>query len=223
MSMVKSKISASQRNSIRCKRLLLSIALPFVMVPAAIAASVPGSSPAARPAQSVRPTNPAPTPSAPNLSVEQLAIITTPDLPSLGTPDRFLPKPQPQMRLVIRLGARRVYVYENDRVKTSFPVAVGRRGWETPTGNYRVLQMIQNPAWQNPFTGEVIPPGQENPLGTRWIGFWTDGNNYIGFHGTPNEESVGTPASHGCIRMFDRDVQRLFEMVALGTPVSVVP
>ncbi|MBD1848568.1 L,D-transpeptidase [Leptolyngbya sp. FACHB-711] len=193
------------------------------MVPAAIAASVPGSSPAARPAQSVRPTNPTPTPSAPNLSVEQLAIITTPDLPSLGTPDRFLPKPQPQMRLVIRLGARRVYVYENDRVKTSFPVAVGRPGWETPTGNYHVLQMIQNPAWQNPFTGEVIPSGRENPLGTRWIGFWTDGNNYIGFHGTPNEESVGTPASHGCIRMFDRDVQRLFEMVALGTPVSVVP
>jgi lipoprotein-anchoring transpeptidase ErfK/SrfK len=223
MSMVKN--SARQGNLIRFKGLLLSIAVPFVVISDAFAASVPavpGTSVPARPAQSNRPARSTPNSSS-NLLVERLAIVTTPELPSLGTPDRFLPKPQPQTRLVIRLGARRVYVYEDDRVKTSFPVAVGRRGWETPTGNYRVLQMIQNPAWQNPFTGEVIPPGRENPLGTRWIGFWTDGNNYIGFHGTPNEETIGTSASHGCVRMFDRDVQKLFEMVAIGTPVSVVP
>jgi len=223
MSMVKN--SARQGNLIRFKGLLLSIAVPFVVISDAFAASVPavpGTSVPARPAQSNRPARSTPNSSS-NLLVERLAIVTTPELPSLGTPDRFLPKPQPQTRLVIRLGARRVYVYEDDRVKTSFPVAVGRRGWETPTGNYRVLQMIQNPAWQNPFTGEVIAPGRENPLGTRWIGFWTDGNNYIGFHGTPNEETIGTSASHGCVRMFDRDVQKLFEMVAIGTPVSVVP
>ena len=156
-------------------------------------------------------------------SLEQLAVRTIPDLPNLGTPDRFLPNLKPIIRLEIKLSDRRVYVYQNDKVKTSFPIAVGRAGWETPTGSYEVMQMIRNPSWQNPFTGEVIPPGSDNPLGTRWIAFWTDGSNFIGFHGTPNEESVGTPASHGCIRMYDRDVQKLFEMVGVGTKVSVVP
>ena len=83
--------------------------------------------------------------------------------------------------------------------------------------------MLRNPAWQHPFTGEVMPPGADNPLGSRWIGFWTDGTNFIGFHGTPNVESVGTPASHGCIRMYDQDVVKLFERVKIGTPVQVVP
>ncbi|MBD3880306.1 L,D-transpeptidase [Phormidium tenue FACHB-886] len=157
----------------------------------------------------------------PNAQLEQ---TPTPPLPPLGNADVYLPKPDPLAftRLQIRLSERRVYVYHRDQVQTSFPVAIGRAGWETPTGSYHVLQKIKNPAWEHPFTGEVVPPGADNPLGTRWIGFWTDGRNFIGFHGTPNEESVGTPASHGCIRMYDRDVTKLFEMVRLGTPVEVV-
>lgn len=157
----------------------------------------------------------------PNAQLEQ---IPTPPLPPLGNADAYLPKPDPLAftRLQIRLSERRVYVYQRDQVQTSFPVAIGRAGWETPVGSYRVLQKIKDPAWEHPFTGEVVPPGADNPLGTRWIGFWTDGKNFIGFHGTPNEESVGTPASHGCIRMYDRDVTKLFEMVRLGTPVEVV-
>ena len=73
----------------------------------------------------------------------------------------------------------------------------------------------------NPFTDEVMPPGPENPLGDRWIGFWSDGNNVIGFHGTPNRESVGRAASHGCVRMYNEDIRQLFDMVDLGTPVIV--
>ncbi|NJO39498.1 MAG: L,D-transpeptidase [Cyanobacteria bacterium RU_5_0] len=158
--------------------------------------------------------------------LNQLVSWASPDLPPLGNPDLFLPSPeavQPDLHLVIRLSDRRVYVYENDQMKTSFPIAIGRSGWETPTGSFEVLQMQPNPIWQNPFTGELIPPGSDNPLGSRWIGFWTDGNNYIGFHGTPNVDSVGQAASHGCIRMYDQDVIALFEMVEIGTPVEVVP
>jgi lipoprotein-anchoring transpeptidase ErfK/SrfK len=157
--------------------------------------------------------------------VNKISVATAPNLPGLGYPDRFLPAPDrfATIHLVLKLGERRVYVYQKDQVQASFPVAIGRSGWETPTGSYQVIQMQHDPVWQHPFTGEVVPPGAENPLGVRWIGFWTDGTNYIGFHGTPNEESVGRPASHGCVRMYNRDVVKLFEMVRLGTPVSVVP
>ncbi len=138
-------------------------------------------------------------------------------------PDPILPEPVYPLRLVIRLGERRVYVYRGDTVEVSYPVAVGRQGWETPTGEYEVLNMIEHPEWRNPFTGEVIGAGSSNPLGERWIGFWTDGENYIGFHGTPNEASVGTAASHGCVRMYNHHVRELFQIVALGTPVTVEP
>jgi len=158
-------------------------------------------------------------------TLDQLQQSAAPRLPALGGIETFLPQPDPltYVHLVIKLSDRRVYVYERDQVKTSFPVAIGRAGWETPTGNYHVLQMLRNPAWQHPFTGEVMPPGADNPLGSRWIGFWTDGTNFIGFHGTPNAESVGRPASHGCIRMYDQDVVKLFERVKIGTPVQVIP
>ena len=132
-------------------------------------------------------------------------------------------KPNEKIHLVIKLSDRRVYVYQNDQLKTSYPIAIGREGWETPTGTHKVIQKISNPSWKHPFTGEIIPPGPENPLGERWIGFWTDGTNYIGFHGTPNEETVGQAASHGCVRMLNQDVLALFEKVGIGTTVLVEP
>ncbi|MGD1701531.1 L,D-transpeptidase [Dapis sp. BLCC M229] len=132
-------------------------------------------------------------------------------------------KPNEKIHLVIKLSDRRVYVYQNDKLKTSYPIAIGREGWETPTGTHKVIQKIPNPSWKHPFTGEIIPPGPENPLGERWIGFWTDGTNYIGFHGTPNEETIGQAASHGCVRMLNQDVLALFEKVGIGTTVVVEP
>src|SRR5689334_22403713 len=87
--------------------------------------------------------------------------------------------------LVIKLSQRRVFVYQNNQLKASYPIAVGKAGWETPTGHYQVIDMQRNPAWQHPLNGKVIPPGPDNPLGERWIAFWTDGRDFIGFHGTP--------------------------------------
>lgn len=158
----------------------------------------------------------------------KLPDLAAPELPPLGEAFRYLPQepkaaenPLEEVRLVLRLRERRVYVYRKNKVQASFPVAVGKDGWETPTGSFKVMQMIKDPVWEHPWTGELVPAGPDNPLGTRWIGFWTDGKNVIGFHGTPTPESIGRAASHGCVRMFDKDAQALFEKVAVGTPVIV--
>ncbi|MDY7005702.1 MAG: L,D-transpeptidase [Cyanobacteriota bacterium] len=126
-------------------------------------------------------------------------------------------------QVVLRLGERRVYVYEGEQEIASYPVAVGKPGWETPTGEFEVIQLVENPQWQNPWTGEVMPAGPNTALGLRWIGFWTDGKDTIGFHGTPTVESIGYAASHGCVRMRNEDVIALFEKVQVGTTVVVEP
>ena len=127
------------------------------------------------------------------------------------------------VRVILRLGERRVYVYEGEEEIASYPVAVGKPGWETPTGNFKVIQLVENPQWQNPWTGEIMPAGVNTALGLRWIGFWTDGKDTIGFHGTPTIESIGYAASHGCVRMYNEDVVKLFKKVQVGTQVVVEP
>lgn len=129
------------------------------------------------------------------------------------------------LRLEIRLSKREVALYQGDQVVKKYPIAVGRPGWETPKGTWQVRQMFRDPAWVHPLKqGITIPGGDpENPLGRFWIGFWTDGKNWIGFHGTPNPQSVGTAASHGCIRMYNHHIEELFKLVTVGTEVKVVP
>ena len=129
--------------------------------------------------------------------------------------------PKLATHLVLKLRERRVYVYQNDRVQARYPVAIGKPGWETPVGNFKVLDMQKNPTWVSPFNGKVIGPGASNPLGVRWVGFWTDGNNFIGFHGTTQENLIGQAVSHGCVRMRNKDIAALFEQVAVETPVIV--
>jgi lipoprotein-anchoring transpeptidase ErfK/SrfK len=127
------------------------------------------------------------------------------------------------LKIQISLSRRQLTTYRGNTQIKSYPIAVGRRGWETPTGNFQVLEMLEKPTWINPFTGKAISGGlPENPLGHYWIGFWTDGRNWIGFHGTPNPESVGKAASHGCVRMYDKDIKELFHQVSVGTSVTVV-
>lgn len=151
-------------------------------------------------------------------------IEEPPTLPAIEKKPSANPATQ-EVRLVLRLGKRRVYVYRGDNVETSYPVAVGKRGWETPTGKFKVLQMIRNPSWQHPWKGTIFPPGDNNPLGRRWIAFWYDEKtqNAIGFHGTTNERLIGQAVSHGCVRMRNKDVAALFEKVSIGTPVIVEP
>lgn len=126
------------------------------------------------------------------------------------------------LRLELNVTKRQVTLYRGEQAVKTYPVAVGKPGWETPVGNFKVAQMFEDPVWQNPFSGGQVAGGDpENPLGRRWIGFWTDGKNWIGFHGTPNTASVGNAASHGCVRMYPQDIQELFSQVKVGIPVIV--
>ena len=142
-------------------------------------------------------------------------------------------------QLVLQRGKRRLLLLEDGLLLEQFPVAIGRPGWETPLGSFAVLEKIRNPTWQHPQRSLTIGAGPNNPLGSRWIGFWRDCNlrkpwegvkplalpncATIGFHGTPQRGSVGRAVSHGCVRLYDEDVRRLFEQVEVGTPVTVVP
>ena len=128
-----------------------------------------------------------------------------------------------QTELVVDLSDRQLSLYQDGMLQSRFEIAVGKAGWETPSGNFSVINMRKDPVWQNPITREVVTDPAENPLGSRWIGFWTDGTHQIGFHGTNQTELIGQAVSHGCVRLRDSDVQALFEQVAVGTPVIVQP
>ncbi|MBD2022633.1 L,D-transpeptidase [Leptolyngbya sp. FACHB-36] len=126
-------------------------------------------------------------------------------------------------RLEVHLSRRQAVLYEGNVVVKRYRIGVGRPGWETPIGTFRITQKQRNPTWISPFTQESISPTDpRNPLGGYWIGFWTDGNNWIGFHGTLNAATVGQAASHGCLHMHQQDLQELFTQVNLGTPVEVL-
>lgn len=157
--------------------------------------------------------------------VKEVFELTQPSVPNASSQQNslILLLKQRRLHLILKIKQRRVYVYQGDRLRTSYPVAVGKAGWETPIGNFKVLEMLTNPGWTNFKTGEVVPPGANNPLGERWIAFWTDGKDYVGFHGTPNKASVGKAISHGCVRMYNEHVRQLYSMVTIGTLVIVEP
>ena len=124
-------------------------------------------------------------------------------------------------RVVLRLEERRVYLYNGEMLVSSYPVAVGTDETPTPQGEFSVGQMIVNPVWQSPWTGEVHEPGPDSALGVRWIGFADSDAGSFGFHGTPTLDSIGTAASNGCVRMRNEDVMALYASVDVGTPVII--
>jgi L,D-transpeptidase ErfK/SrfK len=135
-------------------------------------------------------------------------------------------------RLVLRLGERRLYVMDDDpgTPTESFPIAIGKDGWDTPPGRFHVEEMVEHPDFLKIDTTVVpaqvikrIPPGPTNPLGERWIGFAHGDGWTLGIHGTPNPELLGHAVSHGCIRMRNSDVIRVYDRVQLGTTVIVEP
>ena len=147
-------------------------------------------------------------------------------VPNLPPPNQYLPSVPRADRIELSLSQRKVRVFQDNLILKQYPVAVGKPGWETPVGTFEIKTMVVDPAWKHPFDGYVVPSGDpENPLGRRWMGFWTDGENWVGFHGTSDSmrPSIGSAASHGCVRMFEEDIQAMFELVAIGTPVIVTP
>ena len=124
--------------------------------------------------------------------------------------------------IVIRRGSNRLYLYQGMRFERVFGVATGQSAYPTPLGHWRVVVKWRNPWWYPPDSpwakGEKpVPPGPGNPLGTRWIGTSAPA---VGFHGTPQDWSIGSAASHGCVRMHIPDVEKLYEQVEVGWGVE---
>ena len=127
-------------------------------------------------------------------------------------------------KIVVTLSQFRVQLIRDGNVVMSFPVAIGQSAFPTPTGNYQVVNKQKDPTWRPPPGSSwakglgPIPPGPGNPLGTRWIGTSAP---FVGIHGTPADWSIGTRASHGCIRMHIPDVEKLYDQVSVGMPVQI--
>ena len=126
--------------------------------------------------------------------------------------------------IVIKRGSNALHLYDGMRLRRTFAVATGERRYPTPLGRFRIVVKWKNPWWYPPDSEwakdeKPIPPGPDNPLGTRWMGISAPG---VGIHGTPNPGSIGYSVSHGCIRMRIPDAEWLFERVSIGTPVYIV-
>jgi lipoprotein-anchoring transpeptidase ErfK/SrfK len=119
----------------------------------------------------------------------------------------------------------RISLYKKLKKVVTYPIAVGVAGLDTPAGRYTIQNKAVNPAWSVPnspwagsLAGSVIPGGiASNPLKARWLGI-ADG---VGVHGTADRGSIGSNASHGCIRMLVEDVIKLYDQVPVGTPIFI--
>lgn len=131
----------------------------------------------------------------------------------------LLPDSQVQgMKVTLNLASRLLTVYEGNVKVHIYPVGVGKISTPTPIGYYKVTDKEINPEWIDPDnTNFRIESGEENPLGYRWIGLF---GNY-GIHGTNKPESIGGYVSNGCIRMYEKDVENLYNVIPLGTPVEI--
>jgi lipoprotein-anchoring transpeptidase ErfK/SrfK len=130
--------------------------------------------------------------------------------------------------LVVEQARTTVTLYRNGEAARSWPVAVGTNNSPTPTGTFVVGAKRFEPTWVNPAPdrwGKDMParigPGPDNPLGVRAVNWNTTGgaDTLIRFHGTPNEASIGSAASNGCVRMFNSDVVELYDLVSPGTTI----
>ena len=144
------------------------------------------------------------------------------------------------LQLVLDRKHHQLLVLRDGRMTRRYPAAVGTTGWETPAGRFRVFEKVKEPVWTHPVSGELVEAESEkNPLGSRWIGFYRDcngrsgwdGEQYLdingctvaGFHGTPYRWTVGRAVSHGCVRLYEENVQEVFNLVSVGTQVIVLP
>jgi L,D-transpeptidase ErfK/SrfK len=161
-------------------------------------------------------------------------------LPGAGTrvvlPTRFaLPRAE-RKGIVLNIPEMRLYHFPaarpgEDPVVVTYPVSIGRMDWSTPVGLHRITAKIRNPSWSPPASilreaaaaGEplprFIPPGPDNPLGG--FALRLDLPSYL-IHGTNRPYGVGMRVTHGCIRMYPEDIERLFPEVQVGTPVNIV-
>lgn len=124
---------------------------------------------------------------------------------------------RPARRILVSIPDRKLAVMEAGRVVKVFPTAVGAPKSPSPAGSYTIVVRLSDPTWYG--KGKVVGPGKSNPVGTRWLGLSAKG---YGIHGTNNPASIGHNASHGCIRLRNRDIEELFGMVSVGDAVELI-
>jgi len=131
--------------------------------------------------------------------------------------------------IVVNIAEMRLFVFSHDRsqIVTTFPIGIGDQGKETPVGTFTVIEKIRNPAWhvpesirkERPDLPAVVPPGPDNPMGSHALRL---SKPTVLIHGTNRPWGIGARVSHGCIRLYQEDISRLFGMIRRGTPVAIV-
>lgn len=127
--------------------------------------------------------------------------------------------------ILIKQSSHALSLCHREELVKIYPIAVGMAQYPTPVGSFKIVRKRINPTWYNPrkdWSADmplIIPPGPDNPLGSRAMDLNTPG---IRIHGTPNERSIGFSVSHGCIRMKMKDAEELFSQVEVGTPVEII-
>ena len=130
---------------------------------------------------------------------------------------------EPFREIVVNIPSFTLYLYENGVIVREYPVSIGNELKPSVLGETTIINKIINPTYYPPNAAErglsPIPPGPNNPVGTRWLGL---GFPSYGIHGTNNPSSIGTAASSGCLRMNNRDVEELASLVEIGTSVRLI-
>ena len=132
--------------------------------------------------------------------------------------------------VVINLSEMRLYYLftrSGSRRVATFPIGIGEEGYNTPLGNFTVIQKILHPSWyvprsirnEQPELPAIVPPGPENPLGSHALRLSL---RTVLIHGTNRPFAIGRKASHGCIRLYPEDIPTLFQMVPVGAKVIIV-
>jgi len=136
---------------------------------------------------------------------------------TIGTP------PSSSKWIVINKTKRILTLYDNTTIVKKYPIAIGNPPSLTPEGKFTIGSKVINPAWGGGGYAKPVKGGvPENPLGYRWLGILYKGNSSsIGIHGNNSPFSIGTNVSHGCIRMINSDVEELFKIVNISTPVWI--
>jgi lipoprotein-anchoring transpeptidase ErfK/SrfK len=163
------------------------------------------------------------------------SAVSTPTAQTIALPTNILAKPKKLGRQVLVVKSRRkIYLYDNDKVIKTYRCAIGMSRWPTPSGTFHIGKKVKNPSWTNGYASwsknmpAYIGPSPNNPLGTRAMYVYTGlkGGHDTGvrFHGVPHSEdwSIGHAASHGCLRMHRKDVEKFFKQVTVGTPVYII-
>ena len=126
--------------------------------------------------------------------------------------------------IVVDRASFELRLYTNLKLEKTYTVAIGAVGYDTPAGLYSIQNKQVDPIWNVPdsdwagkLAGTTVPPGPDNPLKARWMGIY----NGAGIHGTTDIGSLGSAASHGCVRMSEADVIDLYDRVDVGTPIYI--